>query len=432
MRKFFCLSAGLAACSVAGLASADRPEPVPLDNAINVQPIRMAKVSPDGKLLTPWFYTKDAQGLDTNCQDDLVFDAYEPDNPDDVFPIGGDECPNLQPSSRWFFGTSFCNTWAVNDIDQYADLAQPSLGSDHAAFAWFNFGDGNPNNSEQTFLAIFTYGSVDKTCNGPAASDPLGDGGLVFDFGELQNNGPGYFFTNLTACDFDLGWDLPAAGEGGYDIQMWNFFDGSNFEFSTCAQPMLWGAKDPATQGNSTGTQWDDQWDIDENGNCTTDPNGNCLNIPDGMHVAPFECFDYEGLVTCPSNPVGAMAAFFGSNEPPFAVTLEVDRLIGGLTSTWTVSNGDPGEQAAVVFGTREGQTNVNGQFGFCASFGIRGVTPDSVIPGCRGQLDGNGEFQCQARIPVGAVGQRVLMQAAQAGTCPDPGESNLLDMTVQ
>jgi hypothetical protein len=426
MRKFFCLSAGLAACSVAGLASAEKPQIQSLDKAIEVQPIRMAAIDRTGKLLTQWFYTDDVQN-DTNCIDTLVYDAYEPTGPDDALPTGGTECnPNFGPTTRWFFGASYCNTWTLNDIASLADGWAGDQTSDHHMTAWQWYGDGNPAGTEQCYLVNFTYEDFDDTCNGPAAAN--GYDGIIYDFGPLTTNPGGYYYTNLTPCDSGLALTLPADGSGALDLHMWNFFDGNNFTYATCGQAMLWGMKDTATQGSQGPVQWDDDTDIDANGNCTADVNGNCLNLPDGSLVAPFECYDYAfGL--CP-DPLGAMMNLYGNVGPSDCLSLGVDQLIGGARTTWTLSNGTPNATAAIVYGTAPGSTNVNGFAGYCASFGIKGVNQSKLI--CQKRFDGAGQFTCAKPIPVNLVGKQLLFQGAQKDTCPDQCMSNLLDLVVQ
>jgi len=427
MRKFFCLSAGLAACSVAGLATAGGPQLQTAHKGIEVTPIRMAQISPEGKLTSPWVYTKDLQGVDSTCGDDTLWDGFDYNTPDGG-PENGDLCfTYFGPSTRWFFGPSYCNTWGLNDITSLAAGAADGSLSDHAKFAWFWYGDGNPNGSEQCFLVTFTYEDFDTTCNGPAAAN--GYSGIILDFGLLATNPGGYYWTNVnTLCSAGLSYQMPMDGSGGYDMQQWNFFDGSNFSFATCGQPMLWGQRDTAAQGSQTEFQWDDDTDIDSLGNCTTDVNGNCLNLPDGTLQAPFECYTYAfGL--CP-DPLGAMAAFLGTAGPTDCLGLEVDQLVGGASSTWTIT--DPlGSNAtvALVYGFQDGATNVNGQFGYCASFGIKGVSQSKLL--CQGKLSA-GVKTCKKPIPVSAVGKRVLTQAAMRDTCPDQCMSNVLDMTVQ
>ncbi len=425
MRKFFCLSAGLAACGVAGLATAGGPEVQSMDNAIDVQPVRMAQIGLDGKLLTPWVYTKDLQGFDSSCNDDVLWDQYEFTSADDSTPIGGDGCGLSQPSSRWFFGPSYCNTWTVNDIETYADGATGTT-SDHAMFAWFWYGDGDTLGTEQCYLVTFTYDDFDDTCNGPAAGG--GHPGVILDFGEQATNPAGYYRTDVLLCANGLSYEMPAAG-GAMDLNMWNSYDSGtgNFTYATCGQAMLWGAKDGVAQGTSGPINWDDDTTYDSSDNCLADPNGNCLNVPDGnLHI--FECYDYGGLVTCPAGNVGAMVAFFGEAQSS-CLTLEVDRMVAGLKSTWTIGGGAQGEKVALVYGTNDGNTS-GSSAGYCFTFGIKGVNAGKLI--CQKNLGAGGDTTCASPIPSNFQGVRVLTQAAKQGTCPEECMSNLLDMVIQ
>jgi len=111
-------------------------------------------------------------------------------------------------------------------------------------------------------------------------------------------------------------------------------------------------------------------------------------------------------------------------------LSLDVSQLIGGRSATWDVSGAQPGSEVAVVFGFQPGETMVSGTFGYCATFGIDGVSPNRVI--CRQVADGSGNISCQRNIPQAAVGRRVLSQAAERGTCPEECTSGLNDQTVR
>ncbi len=422
MRKFFCLSAGLAACTVAGLATAGGPQIQAAGNGTELTPTRYAGISQDGKLTTPWFYTADRM-TDGPCGEDTFFDSFDYNSPDGG-PENGEICDNtFQPSTRWFFGASWCNTWAVNDISALADGAGSEAG--HGKFGWQWYVDGT--NSEQCYLVTFTYEDFDDTCNGPAASN--GYDGVILDFGVLAP-GAGYYWANVNnLCDNGLFYTMPADGEGAYDMQLWNFYDGANFDFATCGQPMLWGQREGQPADGASGEyQWDDDSDLDANGNCTADPNGFCENLPDGVLQAPFECYTYAfGL--CP-DPLGAMAAFIGEGGPTECLGLEIDKLVGGGTSTWTITD-SLGSNAvvALVYGTAPGSTSVNGFAGYCATFGIKGVNQNKLV--CQGRLT-SGVKTCKSFIPTNFVGRQVLTQAAMRDTCDDECMSNLLDLVVQ
>ncbi len=425
MRHFISTSAALAACNITAITIAGGPQLQPLQNAIEVTPIRFAGIDKNNHLTTPWFYTKDLKGTDSNCGDDLIWDGFDYDTPDGG-PANGELCVStFNSTGRWFFGPSYCNTWAIHGFTVHA--ADPDNLSDHGKFAWFWFGDGNPTGSEQCYLVTFTYEDFDSTCNGPAASNAYP--GVIVDFGMLPTNPGGYYLANINdLCSVGLGYTMPMDGTGAYDLQLWNFYDGNNFAFGTCGQPMLWGPRDTTTQGTATDIQWNDDTDIDANGNCTADVNGNCLNLSDGIIQAPFECYDYRfGL--CPE-PLATMAAFLGDALPPgCGMTLDIDQIFGGATSTFTITRGLPNQVVAIVYGFLPGKTTVSGVAGYCATFGIDGVNASRVVT--QGRVDPNGQFSAKKLIPLGAVGKRVLFEAAMRNTCPDECVSNILDLIV-
>ncbi len=111
-------------------------------------------------------------------------------------------------------------------------------------------------------------------------------------------------------------------------------------------------------------------------------------------------------------------------------LTLEVNRLVAGSTATWDVSEATPGERVAIVYGFEDGETKVEGTAGFCATFGIKGVSQKRLI--CMKAADGAGIVSCNKKIPLSAEGLRVLSQAAERDTCPDECMSNLVDQVVQ
>jgi len=115
--------------------------------------------------------------------------------------------------------------------------------------------------------------------------------------------------------------------------------------------------------------------------------------------------------------------------EAAACLSLDVDELIGGRSASWNVSGATPGAQVAVVFGFQPGQTVVDDQLGFCATFGIDGVNQNRLI--CLSTADGNGNVSCQRNIPTAAVGRRVLSQAAERGTCPEECTSSIDDQVV-
>ena len=413
MRSFFHVSSGLAACTLAVTALAGAPDPqVSPGMGIEVQPIRFAGIDRDGHLITPWFYTEDLGGVDSPCGDDCIWDSFGYDTPD-----GG---PNHSPSQFLNADATYCDTWSVNDFQSLAPGSEGAL-SDHAKFAWSWYGNGDPNGSEQCYLVTFTYEDFDDICTGPPASNPYD--GIILDFGPLATNPGGFYITNVNKlCQSGLGYQMPVDGNGAYDLLMWNFYDGQNFAFATCGSPMFWHNDQCGTQSDH---EYDDNSDIDENGQCTTDENGRCVNVPDGIIRVPFECYSHDFGT---EGATGSMVAFLGNFAPASCIDLSEDQFIGGEPTTWTISNGAPNAVVALVYGLKAGTTNVDDVMGYCATFGIQGVSQSKVI--CQSKFDGAGNASCKKFIPA-AFKREVFMQAAQRDTCPDECVSNILDLVV-
>ena len=111
-------------------------------------------------------------------------------------------------------------------------------------------------------------------------------------------------------------------------------------------------------------------------------------------------------------------------------LTMTVSTLTGGQNATWDISGATAGSLVAVVYGTQAGSTIVNGQLGFCATFGIQGVAQNKVV-GTR-VADGSGNASINKKIPSKAKGLTVLTQAAEQGTCPNECVSGVDTQVVQ
>jgi len=115
---------------------------------------------------------------------------------------------------------------------------------------------------------------------------------------------------------------------------------------------------------------------------------------------------------------------------PTDCLTMTVSTLIAGQNASWDVSGATPGALVAVVYGLQPGSTVVNGQLGFCATFGIQGVTQNSVV-GTQ-VADGAGNASINKMIPRQAAGVTILTQAAEQGTCPNECMSGVDTQVVQ
>ena len=115
---------------------------------------------------------------------------------------------------------------------------------------------------------------------------------------------------------------------------------------------------------------------------------------------------------------------------PTDCLTMTVSTLAAGQNATWKVSGATAGSRVAVVFGKQPGSTILNGQFGYCASFGIKGVNANSVVG--TAIADNTGSISIMKKVPAGTSGLTVLTQAAEQGTCPDECISNLDTQVIQ
>ncbi len=117
-------------------------------------------------------------------------------------------------------------------------------------------------------------------------------------------------------------------------------------------------------------------------------------------------------------------------SPPADCLTMTVSTLIANQNATWKVSGATPGSRVAIVFGTQAGSTILNGQFGYCASFGIKGVTVNNIV----GTMiaDNAGNISIIKKVPAGTTGITALTQAAQQGTCPNECMSNLDTQVIQ
>jgi len=125
-------------------------------------------------------------------------------------------------------------------------------------------------------------------------------------------------------------------------------------------------------------------------------------------------------------------AAYVFQQMTSYCLDLTVDNLIAGQNATFTITGGTSGTRAVTVYGTKAGQTIVNNISGYCATFGIKGVTQSKVLGGLNQTFDNNGQISFNQPIPPNTNGTQVFFQSAMQGTCPDECTSNLLIMTVQ
>jgi hypothetical protein len=218
------------------------------------------------------------------CDSNIAFDSFEaePSCPT-AGPING-ECTGGVASSRWYFGETYCNGAATNDMTVVA--GKEGSTSERLQFGWFWYVSG-PGSSEECNIAVFTGEAFEQDCTGFGS----GYSGVLYSFGVLgSGSGLGYYYTEVDLCGSGLFHQMPAAADGWYQTV---YLTTGNAP-ATCAQPMLWGQADPASQGTSGELQYDDD------------------NPRDLAYQVPTECYSYAfGVCPDPAGSIGAMTAFY-------------------------------------------------------------------------------------------------------------------------
>lgn len=268
------ICAGVASMAVAG----DKPTLKTLDNAIEVTPYRIAQVRMEnGKVVRTSDWMAYSGGVVRGPTDDRVFDCFG-DSDGDGVPNGGIACGLSGETSRWFFGTGYCNGFFTNDMTTEPINEAVGLGRVDLAWFWSCLAPPGSGQIEDCEILVFTQESV------PCELDSFDYSGWILDYGSLSCNPGGYYYSNV-----DLGggtWIAPTGGVGSYFMQ-YTTSDGS--AFATCSQPMLWGTNTGV--GSQDAEQFDDDAPLD------------------GSHTS-LECYTYAyGL--CP-DPLGGMAQFWG------------------------------------------------------------------------------------------------------------------------
>ncbi|MBL1217109.1 MAG: hypothetical protein D8M59_06385 [Planctomycetes bacterium] len=372
----------------------------------HMMPVRMARISPDMRQTSPWYEVGNPSPLSSCPPSTLAFDCFEPDGGMPGMPtdgLYGDDCG--MGSSRWFFGSTYCNMYTVNDMELGSNSA--GMQSERASFAW-HWEVNGPGTSEQCYVAVFTAEDFDDTCSGPPASGYYS--GIIWDFGILASSVGYYWFDSADLlCDTGLFHQLPLDGVGAYSMILGQAYNGTEITLATCAQPMLWGTK-PANPGYQGPAQWDDD------------------NPSDGMHSAPDECYDYA-VALCP-DPLGTMVCFYAPELPGPCLSLDVSNFSAGQMATFTVTGADPFAEVAVLYSLQPGAFQFEA-IGWCVDFQLKlPPNPTSQIIG-QGTANDLGVYQTSVPIPKAAAGMVVYAQAAQRYTCPDSCMSNRIAREV-
>lgn len=267
----------------------DRPRLERVDVAIYAAPVRVAPaVLAAGEIerLGSWMDYRPGSGI-RGSADCRVFDCFG-DSDSDGFMDDTGGCG--LSTSRWSFGTAYCNGLATNDMSGVPRNAE--YGRADFAWRWTCEGFGE----EQCVIGIFTQESSPEPGDDPGCGqDSFDYEGWLIDFGVRSCNAGGYYYTNVDLSDFG-GWTGVTDGDGSYAIA---FLTDSGNALATCAQPMLWGA------GNNEGGPLDGPgaqgpYQLDDD------------NPLDGEHQIFDECHTYSYDV-CP-DPLGAMLQFWGEN----------------------------------------------------------------------------------------------------------------------
>jgi hypothetical protein len=276
------------ACSTA-CAGGDKPEPQLVHNAIQVTPQRIARVRMESGQIVRTSEWMDYHGaVIRGPTDDRVFDCFGDSNGDGYM---DDEGGCGLGSSRWYFGSGYCNGFFTNDMNLHPEThLSVGLGRVDLAWYWSCLAPYQGGMVEDCEIAVFTQES--NPANGCEA-DSFDYSGWIFDFGSIECNSGYYYYANL-----DLGggtWTAPSEASGSYAM-MYLTSDGA--ALATCAQPMLWGTGD-ASGGDprNPGTQEIEQLDDDAP-----------LN---GTHTLTTECYTYDFGGSCPGT-WGGMAQFWG------------------------------------------------------------------------------------------------------------------------
>ncbi len=281
-----CACVGMSVGAASVVAQGERPQLQMLDVAIEVSPLRVAKVRyEDGRVRVVSEWNEYELGTTGRRKLTRVYDCFGDDDSDGFM----DDTNNCfsNSTSRWFFGSAYCNMFVTNDHTVW-DQTDIDAGFQRVDLAWYWTCSGS--GTESCYIAVVTQDSV------PCEPDSFDYSGWVFDYGDLDcNPGAGYYF--YTNTELSTGnWPISAGGTGSHTLLFAQDVTSSGgLVVATCAQPMLWGSGIAGGASNTMrGTQNELQFDDD--------------NPIDGLHSFA-ECYDYTH--ECP-DPLGAMVQFWG------------------------------------------------------------------------------------------------------------------------
>ncbi len=281
--------------AVAFAVSASAKELQLIGNPVKVMPEKAMKVqfNADGTVtpLSDWYYFNgnNGGGTGTAASSLNLFDSFENDGADCItgaLPAGGDACGFANPTSRWFFGPTYCNMFTVGSFS-----ATSTTPGDRLELGWFWY-CANGTGNEECFIGVFTGSPFDTGCN---VNYTLG-AGVVLGFGSIPCRTSGYYFTDVCLCDFGIALDMFTDGPpneyaaiGGVLAKAFDQGTGE-LTLATCSQFMLWGADGGGGGNDLAGSHGNVSYDDDV--------------TLDGVHT-PDECYP-TNIVTCP-DPVHFM-----------------------------------------------------------------------------------------------------------------------------
>jgi len=253
-----------------------------MEGGERVSPLRLApcqRVDGQVRRTGDWVdYSEAERGC---CSTTVAFDFFQTDGGCASTPTGGGCVAIDDPAARWYFGDSYCNGMAVNDVS----VLDGTLGAlaTRIQFAWFS-----PYPEEEMLIAVLTGEDFAQDCTGYGDSYP----GILYDFGTLPFHHNGYFWTDVDLCRLGLHQQLPQRESGWYSMQ---FLTDGGERMASCAQPMLWGPRIMERDGYSHELQLDDD------------------SPRDGQYQLPTECYSYDFGV-CPGYPLAAMMAMYAAD----------------------------------------------------------------------------------------------------------------------
>ncbi len=161
----------------------------------------------------------------------------------------------------------------------------------------------------------------------------------------------------------------------------------------------------------------------------STDPIENYMDYSDDRCMDNFTP-DQSRRMRCTMEHYRPSIYETGTSYP---MDIELMTFVAGESARFSVSGGDVGAKAAILWSAKEGNSSFQNVAGWCATFNL-----DIPNGQAKSRLVGQGTFNVAGfytvfrDIPLNLKGQSFYFQAAQHGTCPDEKMSNLAFETVQ